>query len=71
MSNFVRFTGYTSRKQAMATPKNMDVGQIVARKNITRFYKAQLRIQMRRAMKLGMVFSVSDDEGTYAIRRDA
>ena len=51
-------------------PASMQVGEIVERKGASRALRSFLRTKMRKAMALGMEFSVSEDETGYAIRRD-
>ena len=65
---FVRFDGHRGRMHK--GPASMQVGEIVERKGASRALRSFLRTKMRKAMALGMEFSVSEDETGYAIRRD-
>ena len=65
---FERFEGYCRSDHAL--PHNMRVGQIVVRSGISDNAKSSLRCMMKKAMGAGMVFSIADEGGKYAIRRD-
>ena len=55
---------------AKPRPTNMKVGQVVKRTNIKTSYRASLMYDLRRALKKGMEFSMAEDKGVLAIRRD-
>ncbi len=65
--NFERFSGYSPNKKP--SPLKMKVGQVVVRE-CTKARIVHLRRQMRLAMEEAKEFSVAEDKGQYAIRRD-
>jgi len=67
---FQKFDGSKAQKNKCA-PSKMEVGQVVVREGISSAYTYLLRTQMRKAMAQGMEFSVAEENGQFAIRRDA
>jgi RNase P protein component len=54
-----------------AAPHNMQVGQVVIRRNVTRAYRRRIERLMMAAMRdCGMEFSVGESGKRWAVRRD-
>ena len=62
------FKPYTGKELLHnAHPARMEVGQVVVRKAAR---KSHILVYVRKAMKQGMEFSIAEEDGKFAIRRD-